>query len=244
MIARSVSPTRAVGEEALLPNASHTDNTRLEAFSDAIFGFAATLLVVSLDVPTSFDALVKSLKGFPAFGLSFVALVAIWRAHRDFFRRYPLGDERTIALNTALLFLVLFFVYPLKFLMRLLVIVLSFGRLGDGVVMMRQSDLVGMFVIYGLGWAAVFGCFAAMYFHASRRARVLDFGPNDVEFAEDRSGHYLVIASIGLLSTALALGNVGVSLGVPGWAYVANGPLLGLYWSWTRRRRGRINAGA
>lgn len=237
MSARSVEPTRGVGEDTVLPDASHTDNTRLEAFSDAIFGFAATLLVVSLDVPTSYDALVKSLKGFPAFGMSFFALVTIWRTHRDFFRRYPLGDERTIVLNTALLFLVLFFVYPLKFLMRLLAIVLSAGRLADGPVMLRGSDLVGMFVIYGLGWAAVFGCFAAMYFHASKRARVLDFGPNDVEFAQDRAGHYLVIAAMGVISAALALAEVGIRYGVPGWAYIANGPLLGMYWSWTRKRR-------
>jgi len=234
--ATSVASARSVGEEDL-PNASHTDNSRLEAFSDAIFGFAATLLVVSLDVPTSYDALLKSLKGFPAFGLSFIALVAIWRVHRDFFRRYPLGDERTITLNTVLLFLVLFFVYPLKFLMRLLAVVLSAGRLADGAVVIKPSDLVGMFVIYGFGWAAVFGCFAAMYFHASKRARVLDFGPGDVEFAQDRAGHYVVFSSMGLVSAGLAAANVGVRYGVPGWAYVASGPLLGVYWSWTRKRR-------
>ena len=35
--------------------------TRLEALSDAVFGFAATLLVVSLEVPQTFPELVKSL---------------------------------------------------------------------------------------------------------------------------------------------------------------------------------------
>ena len=34
----------------------HRDVSRLEGFSDAVFGFALTLLVVSLEVPETMDA--------------------------------------------------------------------------------------------------------------------------------------------------------------------------------------------
>jgi uncharacterized membrane protein len=43
--------------------------TRLEGFSDAVFAFALTLLVVSLEVPHTFDELLDTIRGFPAFGI-------------------------------------------------------------------------------------------------------------------------------------------------------------------------------
>ena len=92
---------------------------RIEAFSDAVFAFAVTLLIVSLEVPKSFAELMETMKGFFAFGISFLFLMLIWFGHNIFFRRYALDDVRTIFLNGCLLFIVLFYVYPLKFLATL-----------------------------------------------------------------------------------------------------------------------------
>ena len=44
---------------------------RLEALSDAVFAFSATWLVVSLEVPRTFEELTASVAGFVAFGFSF-----------------------------------------------------------------------------------------------------------------------------------------------------------------------------
>src|SRR5712691_2733942 len=101
--------------------------TRLESFSDAVFGFALTLLVVSLDVPKSFSDLVTTMRGFPAFALCFLLLALIWNAHYKFCRRYGLDDGTARLLTCVMLFLVLFYVYPLKFLFNLSITGLLFG---------------------------------------------------------------------------------------------------------------------
>jgi uncharacterized membrane protein len=220
----------SLGEDFSLPKARHTDNTRLEAFSDAIFGFAATLLVVSLDVPASYEELLKNLKGFVSFGVSFAFLVAIWSVHRQFFRRYPLGDTKTTILNTILMFVVLFFVYPLKFLARLMVMFFLRGATGEN-IQMTIEQVPGMFTLYGIGWTAVFASFALMYAHAAKQAEILDFGPDDVLHARNYTGHYAIMAGVGVLSIAIAQANIGGRLGLPGWCYMILGPVLGFYWS-------------
>jgi hypothetical protein len=93
--------------------------SRLEELSDAVIGFALTLLVVSLEVPQTFDELLHTIRGFPAFGICFALLIVIWYEHYTFFRRYGLQDTATIVWNTIFLFLIVFYVYPLKFLFTL-----------------------------------------------------------------------------------------------------------------------------
>lgn len=180
--------------------------TRLESFSDAVFGFALTLLVVSLDIPKSFEDLVTTMRGFPAFAICFLLLVLIWNAHYKFCRRYGLDDGTARFFTCVLLFLVLFYVYPLKFLFGLSITGLLFGA--GPPVSMTGSQLSTLLVIYGMGFAAVYGAMTLLYLHAWRLRDALEL--NNLERFDTR---YLIAR----LSTVTAIGVIAAGLAcVPG----------------------------
>src|SRR5438445_9944750 len=76
--------------------------TRLEGFTDAVFAFAVTLLVVSLEVPKTFHELMEAMRGFAAFGICFAILANVWFNHYRFFRRYGLQNPWAVFLNCVL----------------------------------------------------------------------------------------------------------------------------------------------
>lgn len=200
-----------------------SDSTRLEAFSDAVFGFALTLLVVALEVPDSFDALAGAMRGFVAFAASFAVLYWIWYEHQRYFRRHPLADGPTIVLNALLLFVVLFYVYPLKFMFTFLSRL--FLDVGGERVQVTLEQSRQLLVIYGLGFAAMFAIFALMYRHAGARAGALGLTPDAL--AQTRS-----IAAAHTLSMGVGLGSVALAVVLPreqaafaGFFYVVLGPL-------------------
>jgi uncharacterized membrane protein len=159
--------------------------SRLEGLSDAIFGFAVTLLIVALEVPKTSGELLETMRGFASFGLTFAVLYMLWYRQFVFFRRYGLEDKVTVVLNGALLFVVLFFVFPLKFLLGALVDWLLWGqrtvRLHDGTVerIIRPENFPAMLAIYSLGFSAIFGLFTLLYLHAYRKRHELEL--NELE---------------------------------------------------------------
>ena len=179
----------------------HRDVSRLEAFSDAVFGFALTLLVVSLETPRDFSALADMMQNFVPFALTFAMVVWIWYEHNLFFRRYGLQDALTVFLNSVLLFVVLFYVYPLRFLTEALVYGLVFGR-EDGLSITR-TDSTLLMLFYSIGVLAVFTSFLLLYWRAWSLRATLDLDPAERLQLIFRARSHGISAGIAVVSLLL-----------------------------------------
>ena len=208
-----------------MPKTSRTEHyrrevSRVEGFSDAVFAFAVTLLVVSLEVPKTYHELMLAIRGFPAFAVCFALLFQVWWRHYRFFRNYDLEDARVIVLTGLLLFVVLFYVYPLKFLWTIVFSQFNGQGIADDVLMTGQVPR--LFEVYGVGVAAIFGILAAMYSHAYALRGDLALTPLEVVNTRIEIYRNLAIAAIGLVSVAVAATTAVVAppaAGIAGYVY-------------------------
>lgn len=176
--------------------------SRLEGLSDTVFGFAITLLIVSLEVPRTSGELLVTMRGFLAFVLTFGVLFSFWHKQFIFFRRYGLEDTRTIVLNGALLLFVLFFVFPFKFLANAMMNrLLGLGKTvelpnGKVALAIQPEHWPMIFAIYGFGLAAIFAVFGLLYRHAYSAREELEL--SEIERYDTREAMRLYFVNAGL----------------------------------------------
>ncbi|MDF1504794.1 TMEM175 family protein [Roseisolibacter sp. H3M3-2] len=202
--------------------------SRVEGLSDAVFGFAVTLLVVSLEVPSTFTELADMMLGVPAFAITFVLLLIVWHAHYKFFRRYGLEDRRTVVLNAGLLFVVLLYIYPLKFLFQTIVgltMALAAWKLDiawlDGtreaaLGAIRPDQWPALLSIYAVGYIALYGLFALLHRHALSQRDVLELDAVETAITRHSIRESLVMIAVAVLSVVIVLGGA-YGLGWPPW---------------------------
>jgi len=207
--------------------------SRFESLSDMVFAFALTLIVVSMEVPRTFGQLTAVLAQLPAFAFSFAMLVMCWWFHYLYHRRFGFEDFPSFLLNALLLFVILFYVYPLKFLSTMLQAVFTgngvSGTLPDGTpVQMFETELeLGhLMILYSAGVAIVFGLFAAMYVLAWRRRELLELNPRERLLTRAGLWSHVGSAAIALLSISLALlWREPAGYAAAGWVYFLMWPL-------------------
>jgi hypothetical protein len=114
-----------------------------------------------------------------------------------YFRRYDFEDAWVVVLNLMLLFVVLIYVYPLKF--------LYVTVFNPDPSQLRPDQAPQMFIVYGVGFAAVFTLLALLHVHAYR-SRV-QLALNHLETYELKASILLYVstAAIGVLSAVIAL---------------------------------------
>lgn len=135
----------------------------------------------------------------------------MWFEHNKFFRRYGISDSYTMRLSAVLLFIVLFYVYPLKFLFVLLVDQwLGYdtavgSSASTGVEEIEPGQLPTLMVIFGAGFAAVQLVFALLYLRAHALRDVLGLDAYERSKTREEIQGFLLSTGVGLISIAIAV---------------------------------------
>lgn len=138
---------------------------RLDAFTDAAFAFAVSLMVVGGGGFLDFDGLTGVISAIPSFVIGFAIIAMFWWGHvrwRGY--RGEAGFAGT-ALTFALILAVLVYVHPLRAMSA------SFAAFLTGGVDPYPGKLAELFRIYGLGFVVMAAVMLALYAEALGRAR-------------------------------------------------------------------------
>lgn len=193
--------------------------SRLDALTDGVFALAITLLVVTTEIPTRFDAFMSAMLGFPAFAACFAILIWFWFGHHVFSRRLGLIDAPTTALTACLLFIVLFFVYVMKYLYAwLLAHVIGVGP-RDVVSALTMGDARLLMGLFSVGFLAVCLVFVALYARAWRLRERLGLDAIERVVVRDEIVNWVSLGGIPVLSLGLVATNVPVLVASGGWCY-------------------------
>ena len=228
------------------------DSTRIEALSDSVFALAIALLLISTTSPGTYKELLIFTQDLIPLAVCIALIMLVWSEHFKFFLRYGFRGGAIVALNTILLFLLLFYVYPLKFLAKLLVNIYSgllsplFGidtSVGKEIKNLITADeMTQLMVIYGLGAASLFLVLMLMYRYALKRKNELAL--NEIEIFDTKASVYanLLMASIPLLSVLLVLfiPDPIVGSAVSGFSYCLYWPIMTLFGKRSAKHREKL----
>jgi len=227
--------------EAVSTSVRPVETARLDAFVDASFAFAVTLLIIAGAEPLEdFGDLLRALGRAPAFAAGFGLVIMFWLGHRNFGRLAPIRDSWSATLSLVIVFMILIYVFPLRLLTEAGAAYFSHGRLPGSGLIANLEQLRDVYTIYGIGFAFLSWIYFLLYGHALKRGTVAGLAEEDRDEAQESRGIWGMIALAGLFSALLAwILPMRVVPWAPGFAYWLIP--LGIYFLnlVQRRRRGR-----
>lgn len=202
---------------------------RIDAFTDAAFAFAVSLLVIGgARAPEDINSLFISLADIPAFAVGFAIMSLFWMGHVRWRRlRGPSVDFLPVMLTLFLVFLTLVYVQPLRAMSAATGLWLT-GH-GSGF----RGGLSDLFAVYGTGFVLMSLTMVALFWEALRKPSLT--GVERAELTGER-GVWLINTATGLVSVLVSLTPFGV------WAamvYASLGITIPLYihlHDWIRER--------
>jgi hypothetical protein len=215
---------------------SEGSTSRIEGFSDAVFALSLTLLVVSTEVPRTFADLTRLMAAFVPFGACFALLCWLWWSHHAYFRRFGRADRVTVVLNCFLLFFLVFYVYPLKF-VATLALGPMFGVKPPPEALPTAGQGAWVMWFYGGGFAGVSAIFAALYGTARHRIAKVGGDAREIYDAGTHERAWWANAGVAVVSCAIAMTAGPRGVGWSGFAYCLIGPVQWFVFAGRERRR-------
>lgn len=175
---------------------------RLDAFTDAAFAFAVSLLVIGgARAPDDIDTLIAALGDIPAFAFGFAVMAMFWLGHVRWRKlRGSDGDWLATFLTLLLIFLTLIYVQPLRAMAG--ATGLWFTGQGEGF----RGNVADLFAVYGTGFVAMSLIMAALHLEAHRHLRS---GSEKRAEARGECAIWLILAATGIASILVSLTRYG-----------------------------------
>ncbi len=184
---------------------------RVEAFSDGVFAFAITLLVVTIAEPEDYRRLAHDLaRSWPslaAYIVSFAVIGVMWVNHRSVFNHFGRVDRQLVYLNLLLLMTLAFLPFPT-------------GVLGQALAKGQGQRTAA--VVYGATMFANGCAWAALWLYAAHDRRLLR-----TSFPEAERRVSTLLFTLGAVVYGLA---VGVAF-LNAFAFLAVQAALGVYYA-------------
>lgn len=210
------------------------ETSRIENLTDAVFAFAVTLLVIASEVPNSYVELQASMYDFIGFIFCALLIFGIWNNHYNFFRCYGMQDKLTKSLNFIFIFVLLFYIYPLKYLFSYLgsAIFISFlkGINHSSMAMqiaseriqsahMNSSQWTDLMIRFSLGLFFIYLILFFMHLNALKKKKLLELNPLEVYETKCFMNSFLFLMFVSTLSIVIVSIGGGAYAPHAGFAY-------------------------